>query len=277
MSVFKQPHLPIENQILATMTTAQYQRLAPHLEQVELEVGQVLYKANEPITHIYFPHQSIVSLVCIQKNGSTVEAGIVGNDGMVGVSVILGSNTTNTTAFVQIRGSSVMIKTQLLLAELNRSGELQDLLLNYTHQLLIQVTQTLACNSLHTIERRLARWLLIIADRVQSDTFFLTQEYIAKMLACRRTGVTEAANRLSRAGMISYKRGTINILNRSGLEDTSCECYSMIKDEYTRLVSVPSQPVLDKGSREQGAGSREQGAGSRERENDFPVSLHKNL
>ncbi|MBD2531521.1 Crp/Fnr family transcriptional regulator [Nostoc flagelliforme FACHB-838] len=263
MSVSKQPHLAIENQILTAMTMAEYQRLAPHLEQVQLEVGQVLYKANEPITHVYFPHQSIVSLVSTQKNGLTVEAGIVGNDGIVGVSVILGSNTTNTTAFVQISGSSLMMKTELLIAEFNRGGELQGLLLRYTHRLLIQVTQTLACNTLHSIERRLARWLLFVADRVQSDTFFLTQEYIAKMLGCRRTGVTEVANRLSRAGMISYKRGTINILNRSGLEDKSCECYSMIKDEYARLLSVPSQPALDKGSRE--------------RENHFPLSLHKNL
>ncbi|MEJ6485588.1 cyclic nucleotide-binding domain-containing protein, partial [Nostoc punctiforme UO1] len=125
MSVSKQPHFSIENQILAAMTTAEYEGLAPHLEQVQLEVGQVLYKANEPITHVYFPHQSIVSLVSIQKDGSTVEAGIVGNDGIVGVSVILGSKTTNTTAFVQIRGSSLMMKTELLIAEFNRGGELQ--------------------------------------------------------------------------------------------------------------------------------------------------------
>ncbi|MEH1981589.1 MAG: Crp/Fnr family transcriptional regulator [Nostoc sp.] len=247
MSVSKQLHLPIKNQILAAMTTAEYQRLAPNLEQVELEVKQVLYKANEPITHVYFPHQSIVSLICTHKDGLTVEAGIVGNDGMVGVSVILGSNTANTTAFVQISGSSLMIKTELLIAEFNRGGELQGLLLRYTHGLFTQVTQTLACNSIHTIERRLARWLLFIADRVQSETFALTQEYIAKMLGCRRSGVTVAAGALSRAGMISYKRGTINILNRPGLEGSSCECYSIIKDEYTRLLSVLSQPALDKG------------------------------
>ncbi|MEH2173062.1 Crp/Fnr family transcriptional regulator [Nostoc sp.] len=254
MSVSNQLHLPIENQLLAALSEAEYQRLVPYLERVELSVKQILYKANEPITHVYFPHHSMVSLICTQKNGSTVEAGIVSNDGMVGVPVIWGSNTTNTTAFVQITGSSMMMKTELLQAEFNRGGELQSLLLHYTHGLFAQVTQTLACNSLHTIERRLARWLLFIGDCVQSDTFALTQEYIAKTLGCRRTSVTEVAGRLSRAGMIRYKRGAIAILNRSGLEDTSCECYLMIKGEYARLLGVPSQSALENGSRRQEAG-----------------------
>ncbi|MEH2211258.1 Crp/Fnr family transcriptional regulator, partial [Nostoc sp.] len=263
MSVSNQPHLPIENQILAALSEAEYQRLVPYLERVELSVKQILYKANEPITHVYFPHQSMVSLICIQQNGSTVEAGIVSNDGMVGIPVIWGSNITNTTAFVQIAGSSMMMKTELLQAEFKRGGELQSLLLGYTHGLFTQVTQTLACNSLHTIERRLARWLLFIAVRVQSDTFVLTQEYIAKTLGCRRTSVTEVAGRLSRAGIISYKRGMITILNRSGLEDTSCECYFMIKEEYARLLDVPSQSAHENGGRGQGAGGRGQGAGGR--------------
>ncbi|WP_341531025.1 Crp/Fnr family transcriptional regulator [Nostoc sp. UHCC 0302] len=246
------------------LSEVEYQRLAPHLELVELSVKQVLYKANELITHVYFPHQAIVSLVCTQKDGSTVEAGMVSNDGMVGLSVIWGSNTTNTTAFVQIAGSSVMMKTGLLQAEFNRGGELQGLLLRYTHGLFTQVTQTLTCNSLHTIEQRLARWLLFIADRMQSDTFPLTQEYIAKMLGCRRSGVTEAAGRLSRAGMISYKRGVISILNHQNLEQTSCECYSMIKNEYARWVDIPSEYALNKG-----AGGRGQGAGGKW---PFPLS-----
>ncbi|AUB44657.1 cAMP-binding domain of CRP or a regulatory subunit of cAMP-dependent protein kinases (plasmid) [Nostoc flagelliforme CCNUN1] len=259
MSADKDFYLPTENRLLTVLSETEYQRLVPNLEQVNLEVKQVLYQANKPITHVYFPHQAIVSLVYTQKDGSMIEAGMVGNDGMVGVSVVWGSNITNTTALVQITGSSLMIKTELLLLEFNRGGELQNLLLRYTHKLFTQVTQTLACNSLHTIEQRFARCLLLIAARMQSETFCVTQEYIAKMLGCRRTGVTQVANRLSRAGMISYKRGTINILNRSGLQDTSCECYSMIKDEYARLLSVPIQPALDKGSREQGAESREQG------------------
>jgi CRP-like cAMP-binding protein len=227
-TVYKESYRPTENRLLTALSKAEYQRLIPNLEEVNLSVKQVLYKANEPITHVYFPHQSIVSLVCPQKDGSTIEAGMVSNDGMVGLSVIWGSNTTNTTALVQIAGSSLMMKTELLIAEFNRGGELQYLLLRYTHKLFTQVTQTLACNSLHTIEQRLARCLLLIAARIQSDTFRVTQEYIAKMLGCRRTSVTEVASRLSRAGMISYKRGVITILNYQKLEDTSCECYFMI-------------------------------------------------
>jgi CRP-like cAMP-binding protein len=249
------------------LSETEYQRLVPHLELVELSVRQVLYNANEPITHVYFPHQAIVSLVCTQKDGSTVEAGMVSNDGMVGLSVIWGSNTTNTSAFVQIAGSSLMMETGLLQAEFNRGGELQGLLLRYTHGLFTQVTQTLACNSLHTIEQRLARWLLFIADRMQSDTFPLTQEYIAKMLGCRRPGVTEAAGRLSRAGMISYKRGVISILNHQNLEQTSCECYSMLKT--STLNGLIYRPNM--------LSTRGQGAGREGKMILSPLSLHKSL
>ncbi|MEA5604826.1 Crp/Fnr family transcriptional regulator [Nostoc sp. UHCC 0252] len=232
MSASRDFYLPTENRLLTALSETEYQRLVPNLEQVNLEVKQVLYQANKPITHVYFPHQAIVSLVCTQKNGSMVEAGMVGNDGMVGLSVIWGSNTTNTTALVQIAGTSLMMKTELLQAEFKCSPELQNLLLRYTHRLFAQVTQTLACNSFHTIEQRLARCLLFIAAGIQLDTFSLTQEYIAKMLGCRRSGITEAAARLSQAGIISYKRGVINILNHQKLQQTSCGCYSMIRDEF---------------------------------------------
>jgi hypothetical protein len=162
----------------------------------------------------------------------------VSNDGMVGLPVVWGGKTTTTTAFVQVANGGMKMKAEQLITEFKRGGELQSLLLRYTQAMFTQVTQTAACNRLHTIEERLARWLLIVSDRVQSDTFPLTQEFIAQMLGCRRSGVTVAAGTLSRAGMISYKRGTINILNREDLEHTSCECYFIIKNEYARLLEV---------------------------------------
>ncbi|MBW4562458.1 MAG: Crp/Fnr family transcriptional regulator [Mojavia pulchra JT2-VF2] len=240
MSVSNQSHLPIKNQILAALSASEYQRLVPHLERVHLELKQVLYEAGEPITHVYFPHQAIASLVCNQEDGSTVEAGVVSNDGMVGLPVIWGGNSTTTTAFVQIADSGMRMKAEQLKTEFNRGGELQSLLLRYTQALFTQVTQTAACNRVHSIEERLARWLLITSDHVQSDAFPLTQEFLAHMLGCRRSGVTVAAGTLSRSGIISYKRGNITILNREDLVDTSCECYSIIKNEYARLLGTQS-------------------------------------
>ncbi|MBC1220978.1 Crp/Fnr family transcriptional regulator [Nostoc sp. UCD121] len=238
MPVSNQSHRPTANKLLLALSQVEYQRLVPHLERVNLELKQVLYEANEPITHVYFPDRTIVSLVCNQEDGSTVEAGMVSNDGMVGLAVILGGKTTTTTAFVQVADGSLRMKAEQLIAEFNRGGELQSLLLRYTQAMFTQVTQTAACNRLHTVEERLARWLLMVSDRMQSDTFPLTQEFIAQMLGCRRSGVTVAAGTLSGAGMISYKRGTINILNRQDLEDTSCECYSVVKNEYARLLDT---------------------------------------
>ncbi|MBD2248553.1 Crp/Fnr family transcriptional regulator [Nostoc sp. FACHB-888] len=240
MPASKQSHRPTRNQLLLALCDAEYQRLVPHLERVNLELKQVLYEANKPITHVYFPDRAIVSLVCNQEDGSTVEAGMVSNDGMVGLAVILGGLTTTTTAFVQVAGGSLRMEAEQLIAEFNRGGELQSLLLRYTQAMFTQVTQTAACNRLHTVEERLARWLLMVSDRMQSDTFPLTQEFIAQMLGCRRSGVTVAAGTLSGAGMISYKRGTINILNRQDLEDTSCQCYSIVKNEYARLLDTQS-------------------------------------
>jgi CRP-like cAMP-binding protein len=238
MSVSNQPHRPTKNQLLLALSASEYERLVPYLEQVELPLEKVLYEASEPITHVYFPENSIVSLVCNQLDGSTIEAGLVGSEGMVGLPVIWGGNTTITTAFVQVANGAFRMKAEQLQAEFLRGGELQSLLLRYTQALFTQVTQTAACNRLHRIEERLARWLLMVSDRVQSETFPLTQEFIAQMLGCRRSGVTVAAGILSQAGMINYKRGNINILNRQDLEATSCECYSIIKNEYARLLSI---------------------------------------
>jgi CRP-like cAMP-binding protein len=238
MSVSKSPHKPIENRLLAALPASEYQRLVPHLDFVSLSLEQVLYEPEEPIRHVYFPHQAIVSLVSTMLDGSTVEVGLVGNEGIVGVPVFLGGNTTTNCAFVQVADGAMRMEAHRLLAEFNRGGALQSLLLHYTQALLTQTSQTAACNRLHTVEERLARWLLTVSDRMQSDQFPLTQEFIAQMLGTRRSGVTVAAGTLSQAGMIRYTRGKITILDRENLESTSCECYRVIKDEFVRLLGT---------------------------------------
>lgn len=238
MSVSKNTGLPIENRLLAALPAEDYQRLVPHLELVSLPLEKVIYEPGEPIKHVYFPHQAIVSLVSTMEDGSTVEVGLVGNDGMVGTPVFLGGNTTTNRAFVQLAGSGMRMEAIRLKAEFNRAGSLQSLLLRYTQALLTQVSQLAACNRAHTVEERLARWLLTVSDRVQSDQFPLTQEFISQMLGVRRSGVTVAAGTLSQAGMIRYTRGKITVLNREDLEATSCECYGTIKNELERLLGT---------------------------------------
>ena len=196
------PPKPIENRLLAALPADEYQRLVPHLERVSLSLHQIIYEAGEPIIHVYFPHQAIVSLVSTMLNGSTAEVGVVGNEGMVGLPVIWGGNTTTTSAFVQVADGGMRMKSLWLLAEFNRGGALQRLLLRYMQALHTQVSQTAACNRLHSVEARLARWLLMVSDRMQSDQFELTQEFIAQMLGTRREGVTVAAGTLSKAAMI---------------------------------------------------------------------------
>ncbi len=221
--------------VLAALPAEEYQRLVPHLELVELSVRQVLYNPEEPITHVYFPNQGIVSLVSTMEDGSTVEVGLVGKEGMVGMPVLWGGKSTTNQAFVQVPGFGMRIKASLLKTEFERGGALQSLLLLYTQALYTQISQGLACNSQHTINERLARWLLSVADVIQSNEFPLTQEFIAQMLGVRRSGVTVAAGTLSKAGMIRYTRGRITILNREELEATSCECYRVIRNEFARL------------------------------------------
>lgn len=228
-----------QNRLLAALPASEYERLAPHLQLVSLPIRQVLYEPNEPIKYVYFPIGSMVSLVSIMKDGSTIEVGLVGNEGMVGIPVILGGNITTTQAFVQVSDNALRMDADLLKSEFNRGGQLQLLLLRYTQALLTQVSQSAACNRFHTIEERLARWMLLVADAVESDEFMLTQEFISQMLGTRRSGVTVAAGTLSQAGMLRYSRGKITILNREALEATSCECYGVIRYEFTRLLSNP--------------------------------------
>ncbi|WP_341526830.1 Crp/Fnr family transcriptional regulator [Nostoc sp. UHCC 0302] len=225
-----------ENKLLAAIPASEYQRLVPHLKLVSLSNQQILYEAGEPITHVYFPQKTVVSIVTIMEDGSTVEAGLVSNEGMVGVPVILGNNVTITTASVQVPDSAIRMDANVLKSEFNRGGALQNLLLRYVQAVYTEIAQGAACNRLHTIEERLARWLMTVSKRLESEDFPLTQEFISQMLGVRRASVTEAANTLSRAGMISYHRGYINILNQEALEKTSCECYQVIQDEFARLL-----------------------------------------
>lgn len=237
-NLFQQP----SNKLLAALPASDYQRLVPHLKLVSLEVPQILYQAGEPIAQVYFPDQGAVSIVTTMEDGSTVEAGIVTNQGMVGIPVILGDNSTTTTAFVQVSGAAMRMNADVLKSEFNRGGAIQTLLLSYVQALYSELAQGSACNRLHTLEERLARWLLTVSDRLESEDFPLTQEFLSQMLGVRRSGVTVAASTLSRAGMISYHRGHISILNREDLEATSCECYRVIQNEFARLLGfMPSK------------------------------------
>lgn len=235
---------PQVNNLLAALPSNDYERLVPHLKLVSLPTRQVIYEPGEPITHIYFPQNAVISIVTSMKDGSTVEVGIVSNEGMVGIPVILGGKATTTKAFVQIAGAGMQIEADVLRAEFNRSGAIQNLLLRYVRAIYTELTQSCACNRLHALEARLARWLLTVSDRLQSEDFPLTQEFIAQMLGVRRSGVTVAASTLSRGKMIRYQRGQINILNREDLEATSCECYRVIQNEFARLLG--NQPRRDR-------------------------------
>jgi CRP-like cAMP-binding protein len=226
------------NRLLAALPDAEYQHLIPHLQHVSLSLKQVLYKVGEPIEYVYFPHRSIVSSLATMEDGSMVEVGLVGNDGIAGIPTALGDNIATTTATVQIPDSAMRMKASLLKTEFQRSGSFQSLLLRYMQAQHAFVSQNAACNRLHQLDGRLARWLLLVCDRVGSNELPLTQEFISQMLGVRRAGVTEAANTLQQAGLIRYNRGRITILNREGLEAFSCECYEIINSEYTRLLGT---------------------------------------
>ncbi len=226
------------NRLLAALLEPEYQRLVPHLEHVSLPLKQVLHKRGESIEYVYFPHRAIVSLISTAEDGSKVEVGLVGNEGVVGIPNILGDNIATTTAVVQLAGSGMRIKASLIKSEFGQGGVLQSLLLRYTQALYALASQNAACNRLHHLDERLARWLLLVCDRIESNELPLTQEFISEMLGVRRAGVTEAANRLQQKGLIRYHRGRITILNRQELEAASCSCYGIIKGEYARLLGI---------------------------------------
>jgi CRP-like cAMP-binding protein len=226
------------NRLLAALPDAEYQHLIPHLQHVSLSLKQVLYKVGEPIEYVYFPHRSIVSSLATMEDGSMVEVGLVGNDGVIGIPAALGDNIATTTAIVQVPGSGMRMKASVLKTEFGRGGSLQSLLLRYMQALFAFVSQNAACNRLHQLDGRLARWLLLVYDRVGSNELPLTHEFMAQMLGVRRAGLTEAANSLQQAGLIRYTRGKVTILNREDLEAASCECYEIINGEYARLLSI---------------------------------------
>lgn len=226
------------NQLLVMLPEADYLQLAPHLKTINLSLGQVLYEPTEPISTVYFPNQSMISLVQIMEDGSTIEAGIVGNDGMVGYPVYLGGKWESSRAIVQIPGSAIALSASILQSEFDRKGALHSLLLLYTQAFIAQLSQTAACNRFHPIEERLARWLLQSQDFSRSSTLQLTQDFLSSMLGTRRASITVAAGALQQAGLIRYNRGHIDILNREALESAACECYNTVKTEYDRLLNI---------------------------------------
>lgn len=227
------------NRLLELLDSADFDQLRKHLEPVILEYRQSLYEVNKPITTVYFPIDGVVSLVNTLSDGSTAEVGTIGNEGIVGLPVILGDRLAPTSAYVQVPGAGLRLPADILTAELERSRRTRMVMLHYAHAFFNQVAQSAACNQRHDIEQRCCRWLLMTHDRVQSDQFLLTQEFLGMMLGVRRTSVTEIAGELRRRKLINYSRGRVMILNRSGLERLACECYAVSKREFDRLLGLP--------------------------------------
>jgi len=229
-------HEPRGNGLLAALPEAEWERVLPHLENVEMPLGKVLYESGDRLSHVWFPTTSIVSLLYVMENGAAAEIAVVGNEGIVGISLFMGGNSTPSRAVVQSAGQGFRLKANLLMAEFDRAGPVLHLLLRYTQALITQMAQTAVCNRHHSLDRQLCRWLLLSLDRLQSNELVMTQELIANMLGVRREGVTEAAGHLHRAGLIRYQRGHITVLDRAGLERRTCECYAVVRKEYERLL-----------------------------------------
>jgi CRP-like cAMP-binding protein len=227
---------PVGNRLLAALPSAYHERLAPKLEPVRLGFKQPLYEPHVPIEHVYFPTNGIVSLLTVLEDGGPIEVGTVGNEGMAGLPVFLGADAIPGRALCQIPGEALRLEARVLKDEVRRDGPLLSLLHRYTLALFTQVAQTAACNRTHSVEERCARWLLMTQDRVGTDRFPLTQEFMAQMLGVRRATVNVAAGMLQKAGFITYTRGRITVLDRPGLESASCECYAVIKGEFDRLL-----------------------------------------
>ena len=227
----------IKNQLLSALPREEYERLLPNLEAVSLTPKQIIYAPNESIEYVYFPNNGIISLVNFTEDGSTVEAATVGNEGMAGIAVLLGADRMISEAVSQVPGDGLRMKTVVFKREVTPGSPLHNLLLRYTLALLNLISQSVACNRQHSVEQRCCRWLLLCQDRVQSNEFPLTQEFLSQMLGVRRASVSVVAAILQRAGLIRYSRGKITILDRQGLEASSCGCYRVVKDEFDRLLS----------------------------------------
>jgi CRP-like cAMP-binding protein len=227
---------PKNNHLIDSLPAEQWMRWEPHLEEVDLPLGRVLYESGSKLSHVYFPTTAIVSLLYVMENGASAEIAVVGNEGIVGVSLFMGGDTTPSRAVVQSAGKGYRLSAEHMKTEFNRAGPVLHLLLRYTQALLTQMAQTAVCNRHHSLDQQLCRWLLLSLDRLQGDELVMTQELIANMLGVRREGVTESALKLQRAGLIRYSRGHITVLDRAGLEQRSCECYAVVKKEYDRLL-----------------------------------------
>jgi CRP-like cAMP-binding protein len=227
---------PRYNRLLAALPDAEWERWAQHLEPVDMPLGKVLYESGSRLSHVYFPVTSIVSLLYVMEDGASAEIAVVGNEGIVGISLFMGGESTPSRALVQSAGQGFRLKSELMLLEFNRAGPVLHLLLRYTQALITQMSQTAVCNRHHSLDQQLCRWLLLSLDRLHSSELVMTQELIANMLGVRREGVTEAAGNLQQAGLIRYQRGHITVVDRAGLERRTCECYAVVKKEYDRLL-----------------------------------------
>ena len=227
---------PEQNQLLAALPELVRQRLFTHLESVQMPLGEVLYESGTQLRYVYFPTTSIVSLLYVMEDGASAEIAVVGKEGLLGIALFMGGETTPSRAIVQNAGHGFRLKARLLKSEFNRAGPVMHLLLLYTQALITQMAQTAVCNRLHSLDQQLCRWLLLSLDRLPSNEVTMTQELIANMLGVRREGVTEAAGRLQDDGLVHYSRGRITVLDRPGLEARTCECYQVVKKEYDRLL-----------------------------------------
>ena len=235
-------HQAQENHLFAVLPVEARERVFQHLERVALQLGDVLYESGAELQHVYFPTDSIISLLYVLNDGASAEIAVVGNEGMVGVALFMGGETTPNRAVVQAAGTAYRLRGRVLKEEFNRSGAFQHLLLRYTQALLTQMAQTAVCNRHHSVDQQLCRWLLLSLDRLPGNELRMTQELIGNMLGVRREGVTEAAGKLQAAGAINYSRGHITVLDRARLESRCCECYAVVKREFNRLLpDVPAR------------------------------------
>ncbi|PKM29891.1 MAG: Crp/Fnr family transcriptional regulator [Gammaproteobacteria bacterium HGW-Gammaproteobacteria-11] len=245
------PASPQQNHLLVGLKEETAERILPHLELVDMPLGKVLYEPDDVMTHVYFPVDCIVSLLYVMENGASAEISVIGNEGLVGISLFMGGESTPSRAVIQSAGRAYRLQSRRLKDEFNRHGELMLLMLRYTQALITQMAQTAVCNRHHNIDQQLCRWLLLSLDRLPDNNLTMTQELIANMLGVRREGVTEAAGKLQKLGVIAYNRGKIQVLNRPLLEQLSCECYSVVKIETDRLLPYPKLGAILTG---QGAG-----------------------
>jgi CRP-like cAMP-binding protein len=227
---------PRQNHLLDALPASDYERLASHLESFPMELGDVLYESGDPLRYVYFPTTAIISLLYVMADGASAEIAVVGNEGILGISLFMGGETTPSRAVVQSAGYAYRLRADMLKSEFGRFGPTMHLLLRYTQALITQMAQTAVCNRHHSVDQQLCRWLLLSLDRLPSNELSMTQELIANMLGVRREGVTEAAGKLQEAGLIRYRRGRITVLDRPGLEARSCECYRVVKAEVDRLL-----------------------------------------